>query len=282
MQQTSRGKMILFLKNRWSHRKGLCFFVPPLVLTVVVGLLAQWLTPASDSAVLIGKLFKIAILGFMGLEVIAFICTLTSYFLNEVFVDEFERADKLISRLEPTEKESTFTVIAGLKDDEAKVQIESLASQLLGADMCGAEAFDRISMFLILATRLLVIFTVASIGLEFANFLSGNPRAVFGGINHSFRTLPGLLSISEQSVYATLTTLATVGFGDRAPETLAGRLLVDMEIASAILFLSFGINMLVTLVMDSSVLAWSSRREVIEVHIQRGIDQIRNVEGTTQ
>lgn len=283
--KSSRGQIILLLKTRWSHRIGLCFLIPPIVLCVAVGLLAQCMVPGSPSAVLIGNCFKYATVMVTALEVLAFICTLTWYFLNEVFIDEFERADKLISRLEPTERASTFSLMAGLHAEEQKDHVdslvESLVAQLLRAETLGAEAFDRIIMFVFLAMRLLFVFSLATVALEFANFLTGNSKSVFGKISYSFNSVAGILSVVEQAIYGNLTTIATVGFGDMAPEMLAGRLLVNMEIATAILFLSFGINMLATLVMDSSVLAWSGRREVVELHIRRSIEQIRNVEGTT-
>jgi hypothetical protein len=282
-----RKRLVAFLQQRWSFRRSLVSLILVLLVSLTAVLIAQFVSSSSPQAMGWGNVIIVLAFIFLIFEILSFVFTLTWYFLDQIFIEEFERADRLVSHcLSKEDRELTFGKLAQAAPeaeaeearDKKNTPVDDLVEQLLRGEMLGVEALSRITMFMLLGARLVMVFTLTTISLEYAHFIKGGCPSIFGQIAYPLNTFSGVCWLLEESIYSNLVTMATVGYGDMSPQTMVGRFMVDLEIVTAILFLTFGINMLVTLVIDSSRLAWIGRRDVLRRHIVNIVEQRRTIE----
>jgi hypothetical protein len=215
---------------------------------------------------------------------------LLSYFLKEVFISEQEKAEKLfdmykIIRKIPNDKEAGRNLAKKIlemenlenlieKEEERKKLVESYVL----ADNIVAEANNRFLNFTIFLIRIILTFTFSIISL-----VSWLPNA-FENLsliqsNSSLLQLTNeIVNLFNASLYFVLVTLVTVGYGDIHPNNLFSRILVEIIIITSLLFISFGLNLSIGLVIEGSSLVRNERlSEIFMNHIKKSYQNIKNV-----
>jgi len=263
--------VVKFLRVTWNPSLSwLSSLIPPsiAVVTFIIAHGYKQNQPFDPTTAFFIFLIAIAALGF---ELCCLICTMGSYILDEIFVPPLDRAERLARKLPNLEEVVHSLVCTETQTRDARV--DAVVAEMLQSDHGSSEALDRICTFAQLGMRLLLAFVFTDVSLECGSFISGHSGAGFSDLAYSFQSWWAFAEILDKSFYFNLVTIATVGFGDMGPKIFWARLVVDVEIMTSILFLTYGINILVSLVMDSTTSAWIGRKEVLTEFMHTAVNQ---------
>jgi hypothetical protein len=104
-------------------------------------------------------------------------------------------------------------------------------------------------------------------------------RQVFGPTEGGIRPEHGPIRVVGDALYANVVTMGTVGFGDRAPNVELAQFMIALQIVASSLFLTFGINVLVGLILENTPASWPTRRMLMKDHIRKVLEQRRRLVG---
>jgi hypothetical protein len=250
---------VLILKSRWDWPRNLTFSLVFFIVAVAFSILS-WILAAPHPTL---KLWLTVVL-FAALfcEVVSVVVSLGWFLLSHISLSGKEQADLLFSKLSKQDRDdclSRFSHSTKEKEDKA---VQSCLDLVTSKYCLAAQMVDRFTFFGGVWLRVWLAFASGSICLSMLQKIAACPVPVFGAARYDL-SLSGIASLIEQSIYHSLVTISTVGYGDFAPVTLAGRVLVVWQILTTLAVLTFGLNILVGLILESSALAWGGRRDTV-------------------
>jgi hypothetical protein len=129
--------------------------------------------------------------------------------------------------------------------------------------------FAQFRTFVALWLRLLLVCSLASLALEGWDRIhpTAHPRPVFGPDPPEFKTFSDHFRLSLDAVYLNVVTLGTTGFGEFAPANFAGKIMASLQIIVGIVYLGVGLNIVVTMVVDTLKKDLKETKERLIVHV---------------
>jgi energy-converting hydrogenase Eha subunit A len=252
------------LDSNWTPTRSLWSTVPILATTALASYEAGLGNHVDGSTTWQG-LTLLALL----CELVGVLLAMMKYLLENLYASPEEHAARLLARW-PDYRQK---VIDLSKPNLTEEELDRCVKGVFQRVTLSAEAVARISLLPRLGLRLLVVFTACTMSLALWSYIGGDKNPVFGDQLFASRNCRDVAALGEQSIYTNLVTLSTVGFGDMAPRSLSGRLMVDCEILMSLFSLIFVANIIGGLLMENSGWAWSSRQEPMKIHIRKLVTQ---------
>lgn len=249
----------LILKSKWDWPRNITFSVIFSTIAVIFSIVCGVLAAPHPTLKLRLTVILFAVLF---CEVVSVIVSLGWFLLSHISLSGVEQANLLFSKLSKQEQKeclSAFTKSGRTKEDKTA---QGCVDQITSKYCLAAQMVDRFMFFGGVWLRVWVAFAAASIALSMLQKIAECPVPVFGTATYDL-SFSGVASLVEQSIYHSLVTISTVGYGDFAPVTLAGRVLVVWQILTTLAVLTFGLNILVGLILESSALAWGGRKDTV-------------------
>jgi hypothetical protein len=214
---------------------------------------------------------------FLVCDLVGVLLAMMKYLLETLYASPEEHAARLLGRLPEYRREVIKNSISQKSEEDLNVYVEKCASDVFQKVPLSAEAVTRIRALPALGLRLVIAFTTCTMSLTLWSYVGGEGSPVFGDQRFGSPNCVNVLALGEQSLYSNLVTLATVGFGDMAPRSVFGRLMVDCEIIMSIFLLIFVANIVGGLVMENSGWAWNERRDEMKSYLHKILIQYRTV-----
>ena len=274
--RTPRSRIAaVVLEAEWAWPRNLLFFLLTVLATAIVCSAALALPEPLESTrhFLTGVLFLA-----LFLEMFSIVLSLAHVLLSHISLSGMDHADHLFSFLNQEQRRDCLrrfsdgcknTPGGNVDSTRHNSDVEDCIDQVLSNFTLATHALDRFGAFVGVWLRLWATFTVVAVGLVFIQRLAQKPHAVFGTSCYDVKTLRGFCSLIEQSLYHNLVTISTVGYGDFAPVTVAGRFMVVCEILTTLTVLTLGLNILVGIIFEGSALAWFGRRDLVFEFLRR-------------
>src|ERR1035438_9082072 len=203
------------LDSNWTLNRSLWSTTPVLVTAGFA-----WYEAACGKHFDGGAAWQVVTLLALLCEVVGLLLAMVKYLLENLYASQEEHAARLLARW----PEFRQKVIENNKPSLTDEELEHCTDAVFGRVPLSAEAVSRIGVLPRLGLRLVVVFTACTVALTLWSYIGGNKNPVFGDILFASPNCSDVFALGEQSVYANLVTLSTVGFGDMAPKSLPAEL----------------------------------------------------------
>lgn len=245
------------------------FFLTLLIITVLLCSSVFFITSLAETWF---KIISIIVLLVLVAEMINIIYSLKSYLLEKIFFSPSETSDRYCTII--FKNHPKYALIARKEDENIDNIINDIMYSNDFKETLRKQSVITIEVFIKYLLRYLLTFTLSIFALICLYHIAGKHEEIIKGIQIlKTNNLKDIFSLLEKVFYANLVSISTVGFGDITPLTWLGRFVADLQILGSVLILIIGGNMVISIIIENSSLAWSSRMKFLKIHFQRGKTQ---------